>query len=329
MSKECPSCHRDCPDVWQCVDCGRMFCIWCGRWLPVVIAPPKCPDCTGLFQGRGEKVSRDDDEEREVDESNSSDDSSSDYSDYSSSPDGGGGSSGWGEGILAFAVLAFLIVINPKGDFYHPSGSVPAQNVQQRPAPPFEPPACDPQSPSVVAPHVEMPILSASTEGAIEGFEPSTPPVAIAVMGSLDPSERSYLSQCMAQNNVADESSLFVMAPLPPMDAEQLYFVRSDNDKPCPMIGAHVFRYWLVAESNGAEGLSATVRYRGGGDQVSVLRTITNGSYDIESSYCAATGCDSSRMQYNGQTYVPTDCNRRCRTNTGQEIVLRTVCENG
>lgn len=87
MSKECPSCHTECNAVWECVDCGRMFCIYCGRYIPFPpYMDPTCPDCTGLFCGRGEKVSRDDleDPSQSDSDSDSGSDSSSDYDDSSS-----------------------------------------------------------------------------------------------------------------------------------------------------------------------------------------------------------------------------------------------------
>lgn len=102
MSKECPSCHRDCPEVWECVDCGRMFCMYCGGGVLFLemLLPPRCPDCVGVFRGRGEKVSRDDSEVlSHSDYSASTDDSS--YSsedafnpDYASSPGNSDYSSG-------------------------------------------------------------------------------------------------------------------------------------------------------------------------------------------------------------------------------------------
>jgi len=95
-----------------------MFCIYCGRWLPFPpYAPPTCPDCIGLFRGRGEKVSRDDSEDSSQfdTDSDSGSDSSSGYDDSSSysssegsSESSGSGSSGadWGGGIVALVVIA-------------------------------------------------------------------------------------------------------------------------------------------------------------------------------------------------------------------------------
>lgn len=82
MSKECPSCHRECNDVWKCVDCGRMFCDICGNsalYLELLL-PPTCPKCVGLFLGRGEKVSRDIDDDNGSGEASDDSNSSSDYS---------------------------------------------------------------------------------------------------------------------------------------------------------------------------------------------------------------------------------------------------------
>jgi len=102
MSKECPSCHRECSEVLECVDCGRMFCIWCGNWLPPF--PARCPDCEGLFMGRGEKVSRDDDDHDDSRENyNSSPNGSSDF-DY-------GGSPHIGELLVPIGIIAVLLII--------------------------------------------------------------------------------------------------------------------------------------------------------------------------------------------------------------------------
>lgn len=62
MSKECPSCHRECDEVWECRDCGKMYCLYCSPWLPLVsmVVDPTCPDCSGVWRGLGDKVSRDD-----------------------------------------------------------------------------------------------------------------------------------------------------------------------------------------------------------------------------------------------------------------------------
>ena len=120
MSKECPSCHADCPDVYQCDDCGHMFCKWCGKvafFRGGPVAAHGCPACEGSFFGGQEKVSRDDSEDSSKfdTDSDSGGESSSDYdnsSSYSSSEgssdSSGSGSSGsdWGGGIVALAVIA-------------------------------------------------------------------------------------------------------------------------------------------------------------------------------------------------------------------------------
>ncbi len=112
MSKECPSCHNEVSRVYQCVDCNRMFCDICGNVL--FVFPSRCPDCEGLFMGRGEQVSRDDDEIYEEDKSHENEEtlsetSSSDYSssDYNSSSN----SEPWGEGIIALVVIVIIIAV--------------------------------------------------------------------------------------------------------------------------------------------------------------------------------------------------------------------------
>lgn len=89
VSKECPSCHRECNDIWKCVDCGRMFCEICGNSVLYLepLLPPKCPKCVGLYLGRGEKVSCDTDDDNGSEAASGNSNFSSDYSSssYSSS----------------------------------------------------------------------------------------------------------------------------------------------------------------------------------------------------------------------------------------------------
>lgn len=120
MSKECPSCHADCPDVYQCDDCRHMFCKWCGKYAFVrggPIAAHGCPNpnCEGSFWGSQTKVSRDDDGDNSEDssqfdtESDSGSYTSSDYDSTSlySTPEGSSG----GGGLVLAAVIGVVLLI--------------------------------------------------------------------------------------------------------------------------------------------------------------------------------------------------------------------------
>jgi hypothetical protein len=68
---ECPSCHENCDEVYQCNECNTMFCDSCKRDLGVFdavtlgITGPECPN--GCAQGKtvvsdGDSNEEDDDD---------------------------------------------------------------------------------------------------------------------------------------------------------------------------------------------------------------------------------------------------------------------------
>lgn len=118
MSKECPSCHRKVDKIYQCVDCGKMYCFDCAPFLPLVSQfealvgdPPQCPDCVGLFRGRGEQVSRDDSEESSQFDTHS--DSGSDFSSAGSTSSYKSSSDifGWLPTPLVLVAIYFLVPV--------------------------------------------------------------------------------------------------------------------------------------------------------------------------------------------------------------------------
>ena len=134
MSHECPSCHDDCPEVYQCDDCGHMFCKWCGKVAFVrggPIAAHGCPECeSSLFGGGQTTVSRDDDSDDDSDEDSrasatsapSKEDASSESysaSDYDSSSSGSysgsesssGDSPGGGAALIVVGVIVALALV--------------------------------------------------------------------------------------------------------------------------------------------------------------------------------------------------------------------------
>lgn len=133
MSKECPSCHREVDKVYQCVDCGKMYCFYCGPFVPLVshLLTPTCPDCVGLFRGRGEQVSRDDPDDSDgSEETDNYSDSSSDYCDSSSDYDSASsystseGSSGGGL-VLAVVIGVVLLLVFGSAQRSEPTGPQP------------------------------------------------------------------------------------------------------------------------------------------------------------------------------------------------------------
>lgn len=87
MSKECPSCHRECEEVFRCVDCDHEFCRHCGSNVLFLemVTDPSCPKCSSVFRGRGEKISRDDDDD-DSEDSVEDDDEGSDSFDDNTTP---------------------------------------------------------------------------------------------------------------------------------------------------------------------------------------------------------------------------------------------------
>jgi hypothetical protein len=97
-----------------------MFCNYCGLWLPPL--PPKCPDCVGLFRGRGEIVSRDDSEYSSDDDASDSNSYSSDeyyssdsssYSTSSSYSSGHDGGSIVGIALLVAGLIGLIALVVP------------------------------------------------------------------------------------------------------------------------------------------------------------------------------------------------------------------------
>jgi hypothetical protein len=147
MSLECPSCHRDAFRIYECVDCGRMYCFFCDGqighlmpWLAVkeLIACPKCG-------GQGEIVSEDADDHEHHDEE--TDDWSSDNSEYRPGP------------TSPFAVIVGVVLLvgvffwfKSMTDNYHftpPAVAAPVDGAQMPPTPP--PLVSDPSLPTFSA----------------------------------------------------------------------------------------------------------------------------------------------------------------------------------
>jgi len=171
-----------------------------------------------------------------------------------------------------------------------------------------------------------VPILTSSTEGATRGAKMASVPVVNAVLDA-DKDLAVRLHGCMTENHIKKNAvnTLFVSMLLPTINKnQQIYFVRGDPNTDCfwALIGAHAFNYWLVSLSSG----SYEVRYTGFSDAVSILRSIHNGMYDIESSSFTATNAFTAKMQFDGSKYINTKCTEAHRTNRGKEVVKIVPC---
>jgi hypothetical protein len=174
-------------------------------------------------------------------------------------------------------------------------------------------------------------ILSASTEGETPGARTASAMIAKAVLEAIDSAEVDRLRQCMSENHIPrdDVHKLFVSVQLPAISQNQsLYFVRGDNDRPCPFIGAHSFHFWLVVMSKSLNSATYKVRYHGFSDDVSILRSIHNGMYDIEEESYTATNAFTAKMQFDGSKYISTLCTEKHRTKRGKEVVRKIPCDN-
>jgi hypothetical protein len=169
------------------------------------------------------------------------------------------------------------------------------------------------------------PILTSSTEGSTRGAKMASVPIVNAVLDAADKDLVVGLHKCMSENHIERNAAnkLFVSVHLPTINQnQQIYFVRGSLDTSCPLIGAHAFNYWLVSLNSG----TYKVRYRGFSDAVSILRSIHNGMYDIESSSYTATNAFTAKMQFDGSKYIPTICKEKHRTNRGKEVVRIIPC---
>ncbi len=169
------------------------------------------------------------------------------------------------------------------------------------------------------------PILTSSTEGSTRGAKMASVPIVNAVLDA-DKELVVGLYKCMSENHIEKNAAnkLFVSVHLPTINQnQQVYFVRGALDTSCPLIGAHAFNYWLVSLSSG----TYKVRYRGFSDDVSILRSIHNGMYDIESSSYTATNAFTAKMQFDGSKYIPTICTEKHRTKRGKEVVKKIPCD--
>jgi hypothetical protein len=173
------------------------------------------------------------------------------------------------------------------------------------------------------------PILSTGTEGETPGAQTASAMIANAVLEALDSTTSINLRECISRNHIPPDEAhkLFLSVQLPAISQTQsVYFVRTDIDHPCRLIGAHAFRYWLVVKSKSLNSATYNVRYSGGSDGVSILHSIHKGMYDIESDSYTGSSALMVTKQFNGSQYVDTICKKAHRTNRGKEVVKIIPC---
>lgn len=123
-----------------------------------------------------------------------------------------------------------------------------------------------------------------------------------------------------------DYASLFRMVRVRSTDVTTLYFVRPALKPYCDVLyGAHLFRYFLVADlpQDGRD------RYRlvfaNGGDFFSVEPHVSHDLNDIMTGGCDAANCWVAHWTFNGASYV----SKRCfREPAGENTRVRVRCSD-
>lgn len=170
------------------------------------------------------------------------------------------------------------------------------------------------------------PILSSAVEGSTRGAKIASLPIVNAVLNASDKDRVKELHECMSENHIEKDKAnkFFVSVRLPSIiQNQEIYFVRPALDPSChAFYGAHAFYYWLVSLDSG----TYNVRYRGFSDDISILRSIHKGMYDIEPEYVTGFSASTATMQFNGSKYVSTKCKEKHRTKRGKEVVRIIPC---
>jgi len=151
----------------------------------------------------------------------------------------------------------------------------------------------------------ENALVLSRTEQLIPGAKAASRGMIGAVVRAMDEGQRAQLENCLNQTATRNDASLWSAVALPSIDDGQIYFVRTTAGRPCTIVGAHNFAYWLVREKRSASGTSFSVQHQGVGDTVAVLSSTTNNSYDIKSTTCTASSCVSVLLRFDGTKYSP------------------------
>jgi hypothetical protein len=173
-------------------------------------------------------------------------------------------------------------------------------------------------------------VMSATTEGTTQGEEEAPTPVVNTILESLDSAELNGFHKCTSSNNISQDelNKRFVSIKLPAINQyQQLFFVRSAG-QPCGFYGAHYFTYWLVLETSALNDTTYTVRYRGGADIATILKSTTLGFYDIKSEYCTAVYCDATVLKFDGEKYAATTCMETNNPGDNNKVYHSIPCNN-
>lgn len=140
------------------------------------------------------------------------------------------------------------------------------------------------------------------------------------------------LHECMSENHIEKDAAnqLFISVHLPSINQNQeIYFVRPALDPSChAFYGAHAFNYWLVVMGKSLDGATYNVRFSGGSDAVSILRSIHKEMYDIEEESYTSYNALTFRSEFDGSKYINTICQEKHRTKSGKEVVRIILATN-
>lgn len=181
----------------------------------------------------------------------------------------------------------------------------------------------------LLAPAGSPPLLSASTEAPTPGEDIPPPGLAEFVLSRADASDRENFAECLDRLSLTarDLPRLFRSVALPPlMRGERLHFLRPALDPYChTFYGAHLFRYWLVAERNAGEPRFA-IEFAGGGDAFEVLPETHGGHYELSMTNCFGGGCLTAWLRHDGHQYANHRCSELRVNDQGQEIEQDYPC---
>jgi len=181
-----------------------------------------------------------------------------------------------------------------------------------------------------MAPVFAEPIFSASTEATSP--DERIPPSGIveAMLKTADADDIESLSECVKDQSLSKENSrwLFRSVELPRLTAnERIYFLRPAPTPYCTTFyGAHIFRYWLIAENDARGAKSVSVLWAGAGDFFEVMSSISHGRYEIAETNCTASTCHTRRMRFNGRSYADYRCMQTGVGRKGRETVRDVPC---
>ncbi len=174
------------------------------------------------------------------------------------------------------------------------------------------------------------PILTASTETHSPDERIPAQEIVEAMLQTAQPDDLESLASCATEQGLTatQTRSLFSSVVLPRLNAtERVHFLRPALQPYCfTFYGAHLFRYWLIAEREQAGAKHYAVLWSGIGDAFEVLPAITYGQYTIRETNCTATACRTRELRFNGQAYSDAHCTRTAFDKSGKEITRDEPC---